>query len=71
MLAKEATDSLKQGLYFNSLYVPHSWDHHILLPFDLIFFNIAFRGFPGGPLVKNLPSKAQDVDLIPGWVQFS
>ena len=38
MFSKEATDSLEQGLYFNSLYIPHSWDNHILLPCDLIFF---------------------------------
>ena len=24
-------------------------------------------GFPGGPLVKNLPSNAGDVGWIPGW----
>ena len=23
--------------------------------------------FPGGPMVNNLPSKAGDVGLIPGW----
>ena len=25
------------------------------------------RDFPGGPVVKNLPSTAGDVGLIPGW----
>ena len=25
------------------------------------------RDFPGGPLVKNLPSSAGDVDSIPDW----
>ena len=25
------------------------------------------RDFPGGPVVKNLPSNAGDVGLIPGW----
>ena len=25
------------------------------------------RGFPGGPLVKNLPLNQWDVGLIPGW----
>ena len=27
--------------------------------------NIACLSFPGGLVVKNLPSKAEDVDLIP------
>ena len=26
-----------------------------------------FMDFPGGPVVKNLPSNAGDVGLIPGW----
>ena len=26
-----------------------------------------FQGFPGGPVVKNPPSSAGDVRLIPGW----
>ena len=26
-----------------------------------------FRDFPGGPMVKNPPSKAGDVGLILGW----
>ena len=25
------------------------------------------RDFPGGPVVKNLPSNAGDVGSIPGW----
>ena len=25
------------------------------------------RGFPGGPVVKNLPSNAGDAGSIPGW----
>ena len=25
------------------------------------------RDFPGGPVVKNLPSNGEDVGLIPGW----
>ena len=25
------------------------------------------KDFPSGPVVKNLPSKARDVGLIPGW----
>ena len=25
------------------------------------------RGFPGGPVVKNLPSNAGDMASIPGW----
>ena len=25
------------------------------------------RDFPGGPVVKNLPSNAGDAGLIPGW----
>ena len=25
------------------------------------------KDFPSGPVVKNLPSKAGDVGLIPGW----
>ena len=25
------------------------------------------RGFPGGPVVKNLPCTAGDLGLIPGW----
>ena len=31
-----------------------------------LFFKIKFRDFPGGPVVKNLPSSAGDVDSIPG-----
>ena len=25
------------------------------------------RDFPGGPVVKNLPCKAEDMGSIPGW----
>ena len=28
---------------------------------------VCFRGFPGGPVVKNPPSNAGDVGSIPGW----
>ena len=28
---------------------------------------ILARDFPGGPVVKNLPSNAWDTDSIPGW----
>ena len=45
-----------------------------LFPFQLPF-NTSYglqdkqrwRGFPGGPVVKNLPSSAGSVDSIPGW----
>ena len=30
-------------------------------------FNFVFRDFPGGPVVKTLPSNAGDVSLILGW----
>ena len=26
-----------------------------------------FQDFPGGPMVKNMPCNAGDLDLIPGW----
>ena len=29
--------------------------------------NNCIRDFPGGPVVKNPPSNAGDVGLIPGW----
>ena len=28
---------------------------------------LCFRNFPGGPLVKSLPSNAGDTGSIPGW----
>ena len=31
---------------------------------------IQFAGFPGGPVVKNLPANAGDTGLIPGLGQF-
>ena len=31
---------------------------------------IQFVGFPGGPVVKNLPANAGDTGLIPGLGQF-
>ena len=38
--------------------------------FYSIYFKDAlllFQDFPGGPMVKNLPCNAGDLDLIPGW----
>ena len=32
--------------------------------YDLV---IKWRDFPGGPVVKNLPSNTGDVGSIPGW----
>lgn len=29
--------------------------------------NLLFKDFPGAPVVEDLPSKAVDVGLIPGW----
>ena len=33
----------------------------------MIFYKAGLRDFPGGPVVKNPPSNAGDVGLIPGW----
>ena len=32
-----------------------------------LLLNFHSRDFPGGPVVKNLPSKAGDTGSIPGW----
>ena len=34
---------------------------------DTIFSKSKIWDFPGGPVVKNLPSSGGDVGLIPGW----
>ena len=34
----------------------------------LVFFkNIIIQDFPGGSIVRNLPSNTRNVGLIPGW----
>ena len=32
-----------------------------------MYLKIHSWDFPGGPVVKNLPSSSEDVSLIPGW----
>ena len=34
----------------------------------MFYFNVlTLENFPGGPMVKNLPSKAEDPGSTPGW----
>ena len=43
------------------------------MAFFHFFFNsqiISYMGFPGGPVVKNLPANAGDSGSIPGWGRF-
>ena len=35
------------------------------MPLHFVLLHVE-RGFPGGPLIKNPPANAGDVDLIPG-----
>ena len=46
----------------------HSALHHVwpLLPKGLPHFKKENRGFPGGPVVKNLPHDAGDIGAISG-----
>ena len=39
----------------------------LFLTLDLISVKMLSRNFPGGPVVKNLPSNAGDTGSIPGW----
>ena len=45
-----------------------SISHEVMGPDAMIFASAGnrTRGFPGGPVVKNLPSSAGDVGSIPG-----
>ena len=39
----------------------------IASPFNIVLQKCFSRDFPGGPVVKTLPSNAEDAGLIPGW----
>ena len=63
---------LPQRLQIDSfLFNPQIWlgclSYRVFKNFESTFKSLEFGDFPGGPMVKNLPSNAGDMGWIPGW----